>query len=245
MRNLTPFSLLLLLAFLAGCHKESASVANNNIVPNDFLSDKKYDQLVVEIQYVTGNAPTSGTLANLQQFLQQRLNKSSGITLTQNAIPSPGKSVYSADDVQNIENAHRTQSTNNKTLTAYFFFADGDYASNSGNSKVLGFAYGSSSMAIFEKTIQGLSGGLGQPSVTVLESAVLLHEFGHILGLVNNGTPMQAAHQDVANGKHCDDQNCLMYYSVETSDVVANIAGGNIPALNASCINDLVGNGGK
>jgi hypothetical protein len=245
MRNFTTYSFLMLLALATGCQKETPSVATSNIIPNDFLSDKKYDQLVVEIQYVSGNAPTSATLANLQTFLQQRLNKSSGITLTQNAIPAPGKSVYSVDDVQNIENANRTQSATNKTLTAYFFFADGDYASNSGSSKVLGFAYGSSSMAIFEKTIKGLSGGLGQPSVTVLESAVLLHEFGHILGLVNNGTPMQAAHQDVANGKHCDDQNCLMYYSVETSDVVANIAGGNIPALTTSCINDLVGNGGK
>src|SRR5260221_11647768 len=203
MRNFTTYLLLMLLTFATGCHKESASVPNNNIVPNDFLSEKKYDQLVVEIQYVTGNAPTSATLTNLQRFLQQRLNKSSGITLTQNAIPSPGKSVYSADDVKNIENAHRTQSTNNKTLTAYFFFADGDYASNSGNSKVLGFAYGTSSLAIFDKTIEGLSGVRCHPSVTVLESAVLLHEFGHILWLVNNGTPIQTSHQDLGNGEHC------------------------------------------
>jgi hypothetical protein len=233
------------LAAATGCHTESASIPNSNIVPNDFLSSKKYDQLVVEIQYVAGNAPSSGTLANLQTFLQQRLNKPSGITLTQNAIPSPGKAVYSVDDVQNIEKANRTQLTSNKTLTAYFFFADGDYAANSGNSKVLGFAYGSSSMAIFEKTIKGLSGGLGQPTVTVLESSVLLHEFGHTLGLVNNGTPMQAAHQDVPNGKHCDDQNCLMHYTVETSDVVGNIVGGNIPTLNTGCLNDLKSNGGK
>jgi len=245
MRNLTPFSLLLLLAFVAGCHKESASVANNNIVPNDFLSGKKYDKLVVEIQYVSGNAPTSATLDNLQTFLQQRLNKSSGISITQNAISSPGKSAYSVDDIQNIEKASRTQTTNGKSLTAYFLFVDGDYASNSGNSKVLGFAYGSTSVTILEKTIRGLSGGIGQPTVTVLETSVLLHEFGHILGLVSNGTPITSDHQDVAHGKHCNDQNCLMYYTVETSDVVANIVGGSIPALNTSCLNDLKTNGGK
>ena len=245
MRNFLTSSVLMLLMVATGCHKESASVPNNNIVPNDFLSDKKYDKLVVEIQYVSGNAPTSATLDNLQTFLQQRLNKSSGISITQNAISSPGKSAYSVDDIQNIEKASRTQTTNNKTLTAYFLFVDGDYTSNSGNSKVLGFAYGSSSMTIFEKTIKDFSGGIGQPTVTVLESSVLLHEFGHILGLVNNGTTMQAAHQDVPHGKHCDDQSCLMYYNVETSDVVGNIIGGNIPALNTSCLNDLKGNGGK
>ena len=245
MRNFLTCSFLTILLAATGCHKESVSVSNNNIVPNDFLSDKKYDKLVVEIQYVSGNAPAAATLDNLQTFLQQRLNKSSGISITQNAIPSPGKTAYSLDDVQNIEKASRTQTTNDKTLTAYFLFVDGDYASNSGNSKVLGFAYGSSSMTIFEKTIKGLSGGIGQPTVTVLESTVLLHEFGHILGLVNNGTPMQAAHQDVPHGKHCDDQNCLMYYTVETSDVVANLVGAGIPALNTSCLNDLKSNGGK
>src|SRR5260221_11337702 len=244
MRNFTTHFLILLLA-AAGCHKESVSVPNNNIVPNDFLSDKKYDKLVVEIQYVTGNAPTSATLNNLQTFLQQRLNKSAGITITQNAIASPGKWSYSLADVQAIEKANRTQSTNNKTLTAYFFFADGDYASNSGSSIVLGFAYGSSSMVIFEKTIQGLSSAIGQPTVTSLETTVVLHEFGHTLGLVNNGTAMQAAHQDTPHGKHCDDQNCLMYYVVETIDIAGNIMGGNIPVLNLNCINDLKGNGGK
>ena len=227
-----------------GCHKETVSLPNN-ILPNDFLSDKNYNKLIVEIQYVSGNAPAAATLDNLQAFLQQRLNKSTGITIAQNSITSPGKSVYSVDDIENIEKANRSQTTSSKTLTAYFFFADGDYASNSGNSKVLGFAYGSSSMVIFEKTIKGLSGGVGQPTVTALETTVVLHEFGHILGLVNNGTPMQAAHQDVPNGKHCDDQNCLMYYTVETSDIVSNIIGGSIPALNTSCINDLKANGGK
>ena len=240
---LTHFSLALLLVAI-GCHKEPDSVPHN-VVPNDFLSDKKYDKLIVEIQYVSGFEPSSTTLDNLKTFLQQRLNKSAGITFTQNTIPSPGKSVYSAEDVQNIEKANRTQTTNNKTLTAYFFFADGDYTGNNGSSKILGFAYGSSSMAIFEKTIKDFSGGVGKPSGSVLETTVVLHEFGHILGLVNNGTPMQATHQDVPNGKHCDDQNCLMYYIVETSDIVASVLGGTIPVLDAACLNDLKANGGK
>ena len=245
MRKFLTYSLLALLLLPIGCHKETTSVLNGNITPNDFLSEKNYDKLTVEIQYVTGNAPTAGTVSNLQNFLQQRLNKSIGITITQNEIASPGKSLFSVEDVQQIEKANRTQNTNNKALTAYLFFADGDYSANVGSSKVLGFAYGSSSMAIFEKTIRGYAGGIGQPTVTVLESTVLLHEFGHIMGLVNNGTPMQTAHQDAANGKHCNDQNCLMYYTVETSDVVSNLTGGNIPVLNTACINDLKANGGK
>ena len=127
----------------------------------------------------------------------------------------------------------------------YFFFADADYAGNSGDAKVLGVAYGSSSMAIFEKIVQDYSGGLTQPAVTTLESTVIHHEFAHILGLVNNGTAMQAAHQDEAHGRHCNNKGCLMYYAAETTDIVGLLTGGNVPQLDASCIADLQANGGR
>lgn len=224
------------------CRKGDA--IDKKITPGDFLSDKRYEKLIVEIQYVNGYNPTSAAVANLKNFLLQHLNKKEGITIVENGIPSPGKSVYSIEDVKEIEKENRTQHTKRKTLTAYFFFADADYAGNSG-SKVLGIAYGPVSMVIFEKTIQDLSGGLTQPPVQVLESSVIHHEFGHILGLVNNGTTMQTEHQDEPHGQHCDDKNCLMYYAVETSDITANILGGNIPVLDTYCMNDLKANGGK
>jgi hypothetical protein len=242
MRNFIKYSFLILIVAMA-CRKDE--VVNDRVTPDNFLSDKKYEKLIVEIQYVSGYAPTAETVENLRTFLQQRLNKSGGITIVQNEIASPGKLSYSIDDIKNIEYANRSQNTNKKTLTAYFFFADGHYAGNSGSSKVLGIAYGGSSMVIFEETIKEYSGGVTQPAVSTLETTVVNHEFGHILGLVNNGTSMHVAHQDSANGRHCDNQNCLMYYTAETSDIVANLLGSGIPGLDANCINDLRVNGGK
>ncbi len=239
------FIFFLLIAAGIGCKKDKSVSIDKKINPNDFLSANNYDQLVVEIQYVTGFEPTAGTVANLKAFLEQRLNKPAGITFVMNAVASSGKTTFSADDIRSIEGAHRTQQTSGKTLTAYFYFADGDYASNSGSSKVLGVAYGNTSMVIFEKTIREFSGGIGKPSATVLESTVIEHEFGHILGLVNNGTGMQSAHQDEPNGKHCSDKDCLMYYAVETSSFIGNLMGGVIPSLNSQCIDDLRANGGK
>lgn len=234
----------MLLVATMGCQKDE-SILNNKSTPNNFLSNDKYEKLIVEIQYVNGYKPTTQTINNLQTFLEQRLNKSGGITIVQTSIASPGFSSYSLDDIINIENAHRTQNTSKKTLTAYVFFADADYTGNNGSSKVLGIAYGGSSMVIFEKTIKDYSGGITQPPVSTLETTVTHHEFGHILGLVNNGTSMQSEHQDEPHGSHCDDPNCLMYYTAETNEIIANIIGGNIPALDARCINDLKANGGK
>lgn len=218
---------------------------DSTVVPNSFLSEKTFDKLSIEIQSMSGFEPTAETVTNLKTFLQQRLNKSGGITISMSTAPTQGLTSYSISDIKSIENAHRIAKTSGKTLTAYILFLDGDYSANEGNAKVLGVAYGNSSMAIFEKTIRDYSGGVTQPPVKTLESTVILHEIGHILGLVNNGTPMQTTHQDATHGRHCTDQNCLMYYAAETSDIIANIAGGTVPSLDANCLNDLRSNGGK
>lgn len=245
MKNSLLYLTFTTLVLIVSCKKDSTTSVNDGVNPNSFLSAAKYDKLIVEIQYVTGFAPTASTVNNLKSFLEQRLNKPTGINIVQNAISSPRKSSYSVTDIRDIESKNRTQNTSGKTLTAYFFFADADYSSNSGNSKVLGIAYGGSSMALFEKTIKEFSGGLGEPSQTDLETAVIEHEFGHILGLVNNGTGMQTEHQDETHGKHCINDKCLMYYTAETSDIIGSIIGGSIPQLDANCIADLKANGGK
>lgn len=256
MRNISTYLFVVLLVILLGCKEEEAvlpedndnvesPVSPRNIVPKDFLSDSYFKSLVVEIQYVKGYAPTAASVSNLKKLLLERLHKPEGIEIVQKELTAPAKAAYSLEDIRAIEKKERTQYTSDQTLTAYFFFADGDYASNNGSSKVLGIAYGSSSMVIFEKTIQDFSGGIGQPSGATLETTVINHELAHILGLVNNGTPMEEEHQDEAHGRHCDNESCLMYYATETTDIVGNIIGGNIPQLDAACLADLRANGGK
>lgn len=241
------FAVIMLLAIAAGCKKEETDpqVIENNIEARNFLEAKDYKKLTVELQYITGHAPTAQSVENLRAFLSDRLNKPEGITIVQTAISSPRKSSYTINDIMEIESASRTHRTQGDHLTAYFLFLDGDYAGNPGNSKVLGVAYGGTSMAIFEKTVKEYSGGIAEPPVTTLESTVILHEFGHILGLVNNGTPMATAHQDEPHGKHCSNEDCLMYYTAETTDIIGNLLGGNVPTLDSRCIEDLRANGGK
>ena len=72
----------------------------------------------------------------------------------------------------------------------------------------------------------------------------MLHEIGHILGLVNNGAAMVTAHEDGDNRAHCTNTNCLMYYTIETTGLM-NMLNNNIPQLDANCINDLRASGGK
>ncbi|HEY0356753.1 MAG TPA: hypothetical protein VGC29_11140, partial [Flavisolibacter sp.] len=71
------------------------------------------------------------------------------------------------------------------------------------------------------------------------------HEVGHLLGLVDIGSPMQTPHKDADHGSHCNNNSCLMYYASETTDILGLLLTGNIPGLDANCIADLRANGGK
>ena len=247
MRKFTRYGAIIALLIIASCSDKDPVTTNNvnNIIPNNFLSSANYDKLVVEVQFVNGFQPSSTAVANITSFLQDRLNKTGGITVVQNGIASPGKSVYSTADVTAIESANRTQKSNGKTLTAYVLFVDGDYSDNGTDTKVLGITYNSTSIAIFEKTIKEFSGGLNKPSTSTLETTLAQHEFGHVLGLVDRGTPMKSQHLDATNAKHCSDKNCLMYYLVENSGSIAGIMGGSMTGLTGSCLDDLRANGGK
>ena len=238
------------LAF-AGCKKTDTitnlpSINSENNKPvgasaNDLLSAATYNSVKIEIQYMPGFQPDAAAINNLTSFLNSLMNKPGGISIVQTAIAAGGKTVYSLNDIATIEKNNRTAYTSGSQLGVYFLFTDGSYD----DANVLGLAFRNTSMSLLGKTIHDNSGGIGQASRTKLESTVLEHEFGHILGLVNIGSPMQTNHIDGAHGNHCNNSNCLMYYASETTDILGFLITGSIPVLDANCKADLTANGGK
>lgn len=214
---------------------------------HDFLSAAKYTALTVQVQPVQGREPDSETIHNLQGFLEARLNKPGGIDIVVSTpLPPTQPSVYSLAAIRQIETATRKVYSGGETATAYILFIDGDSDQSNGSTRILGHAYGPSSMVIYQNAIFELSGGIGQPNRAVLETTVASHEIGHILGLVDNGsTPVDPGHHDQPNGAHCANEGCLMYYAADLGDVVANLLGGSIPAFDTDCVNDLRANGGR
>lgn len=228
----------------------SSCKKNDDISPNyskqgvgasahDILSSDKFQSIVVEIQYMPGYAAEANSLSNMISFLNGVCNKPGGITSTVTQVNSAGDDTLSLAEVRGAETARRTMFTHDNTLVIYILISDGYYSEND----VLGIAHLNTSVCLFGKTIDKYSGNFGQVSKLVMESTVLEHEMGHLLGLVDLYTPMVTPHEDPAHEKHCNNQNCLMYYAAESSGLVT--MGGNIPALDANCKNDLKANGGK
>ncbi len=210
--------LIILFLFLAACDSgtvtdtdENEFSFNHEINPGqsatEFLTDDDFDQLIVQVQYMQGYEPTQEGLSNLEVFLNERLNKTSITIMTPEEIPASGQSSYTADEVRDLERDHRSQFSSENRIAAYFIILDGEFE----NADVLGIAHFNTSMALFGPKFDEVSSGIGSPSKEDVETIVLRHEFGHILGLVNNGIDMQENHQDTENGRHCVNDECLMY----------------------------------
>lgn len=210
---------------------------------NQLLSADIFDRLIIEIQYAPGFRPPQSSVDYLRDFISELVNKPGGIEVSLTEISTPGQDTYTLSELRTIEDNNRQNYNEGTTLTTYFFFADGNYESSD---NVLGIAHKNTSMVVFQKRIEELTGGLTQAPTELVTSTVLAHEFGHILGLVNVGTPMQTDHQDEDNGKHCDVESCLMYYTVNTAASLQNLIGqSNPPELDVLCRRDLTANGGK
>lgn len=217
---------------------------NNKVVggsAKDLLATNIYTSIKIEIQYMPGYAPDATSLNNLISFLNNLSNKSGSITVVQTPIAASGKTVLSINDIASIEKNNRTAYTTGSQLGLNFLYVDAAYT----ETNVLGLAYRNTSVCIIGKTIHDNSGGVGQVSRTKLETNVLEHEVGHLLGLVDLGSAMQTNHKDATHGNHCTNTNCLMYYTSETTDALGFLLTGSTPVLDADCHSDLHANGGK
>lgn len=246
-------TLVALVFFAVSCSKTTNPYSDNPADPdfaynrsvgassNDILSAAKYNSILVELQYMPGFAPDGGALDHLRNTLGEIVNKPGGISIVTKEVPAAANTALSIDQVLEVERKNRTVFSSGTQLGIYLLYTNGTFT----DGNVLGTAYRNSSMVLFGKKIKDNSGGIGQASRTKLEATVMEHEFGHIMGLVDLGSAMQTDHKDNAHGNHCNNQNCLMNYAAETTDLFGFLITGNIPAFDVNCRADLKANGGK
>ncbi|MEO8240222.1 MAG: membrane metalloprotease [Flavobacterium sp.] len=255
MKKIIPALSLILVLMLSCSRQDDEAALNGSLTSNkkvtgssshDLLADDTFKSMVIEVVYVDGYEPSTAAINNFVSFLNERVNKSKGISVVKRAIASPGKAAFTNQEIIAIEDANRTKYNTSDQIAVWAFFADGESAENTSSAKVLGTAYRNTSFVIYEKTVQGLSSTPFQPARSLLETTVITHEFGHILGLTNLGAKLQSNHEDTEHSKHCNVESCLMYWSAESDSGIANmVSGGTAPKLDAQCLADLKANGGK
>ena len=100
------------------------------------------------------------------------------------------------------------------------------------------------SMVIFDAVIQNMNGSRSE-----IQTATLHHEFGHLFGLVDNGTPAQSEHEDKdpEYKAHCSVEGCLMAAQLDVRNSPLSFLenGQRLLDFDEKCKLDLKANGGK
>lgn len=252
-RYKSSFLLVFLLVIMIGCSKENdrqefhrtSNIQALGTSANDLLSNEEFSSLHIEVITVPGYEPSHTALANLQEFIDARVYKPGGVELSTKTISSPGGGSYSISDIREIEKEHRMVYNSGTEIAVFIFVADGKSSAQEENAVVLGTAYQNTSIVLYEQAIRDLS-ETSMVSRSEIESTTLKHEFGHLLGLVDNGSPAQSDHEDPENSAHCSVSGCLMVAAMEFGDGTIDFLKSNQSAdLDSNCRLDLRSNGGK
>ncbi len=261
-------ALLLSLILILGCDGSegvgsgfSATPSGVTYEPMDFVTGDAHRKIYVEVDSI-------GSQANAFVFESVRnevgrlgfigaLGKPDGVQIIfDDVLPREvsGSTIHSVDDVKALVAEYRSLEPPDDAAGLYFLMIDGTYEEDTEDDYALGFSFGGSAIAIFRENVLKAAdkNGLGAnpTAVGIVTSSLIIHEFGHILGLVNNGIEMEGEHQDEEHGAHCTDEQCIMHWEAHRPKLAAKVGGSEGPdgpiliTFCPKCIADLMATAG-
>lgn len=180
-----------------------------------FLASEPYPRLLVEIDYDAGDPPSEHAVGVLRRWLRNHTDKPAGIVVeVDDAIDHEAFGTDRASLVR-VASENADGPPDDETYYVYVLYS-------TRYEKYRGIAWRAG----------GLSGELPFPVVVMLnkqlrlnswlwltrrkvEAAVLVHEMGHVAGLVG-----AADHTD--GTRHCTNPGCRMYRTVDFRSIMAN-----------------------
>lgn len=179
-------------------------------------------RLVVEVDHQAGAQPTQAAVDHLLATLRGVVDKPGGVVLAGgNEIPG-GARTWTVEALRATAREHRSQHSSPEQVVMYVLAVGGE-----SDGDAIGLTFNATEMAIFPDKVGGLASLVGGRAA--LERAVLVHEAGHLLCLLNIGYRSALDHEDPQHPHHSRDRSSVMYYAVETS-AVAQVFNGPPPA---------------
>jgi len=215
---------------LAGCFGAFPGGGNS---PRDYASNATYKSWVIEVDHSNGATPDGSVL----DFVKGRLNsivKKDSIEFRQDETLSTDSShSWGDNEVLSFAKAHAGLSTGGSQVVTHLLFLTGHSAHDDSNGKILGITFDHATIVIFSDSVAascdpGVLPLLSSCSANDYFRSVVTHEFGHALGLVDNGAPMVTPHEDADHRGHSNDKSSVMYWAVESSNGLP-VFGGSPP----------------
>ncbi len=184
----------------------------------DYLSDKPYKNLEIEVDWVMGYPPSHSAMSFLVGKIREYCEKDRVyVNWNYSSEIQPHRASYTLQDLVSLENEYRGLYKHGDTAVLYYLYLNGKFEDTGGEpvtvTETAGLEYGHSSIFIFKQQIIN-SAGYSVPAEYV-ERSVVLHEFGHAICLVGIG--YKSAQEDPEHPHHSIYKNGVMYYAINTT----------------------------
>lgn len=171
--------------------------------------------LVVEIDVQQGVRFGQDAVDHLVAVLGRVLDKPGGIRFAGGNTFASDRTAWSTDDLRAAAAANRSTATTDTEVSVHVLYVAGGHQQDGEQTSAIGIAFSASEVALFPDRWQGISGLLG--SSAAVERAVLVHEFGHLLSLVNIGYRSDIDHEDPDHPGHSSNQQSVMFHAIEST----------------------------
>ncbi|MGH2759585.1 MAG: hypothetical protein ACRDKJ_08475 [Actinomycetota bacterium] len=178
-------------------------------------------KLVVEIDALEGYTPSPSAVGLLRSRLASVVDKPGGIEILPVETFTGGRESWNEEQLIAVQRQHRDRWSDRNAIVLYVLYVDGSFTDDATS---LGVSFNASMYAMFAEQIRSAA---ATPLVSgeAIERAVLVHEMGHILALVNLGYDSPRDHEDPRHEGHSNNPDSVMYWAVDNVGV-ANLVGG-------------------
>lgn len=219
---------LVSIVVIAACTTEGTRASASEALtaaPTASLFATTTKRVVIEVDYMPGAEPfVEPTAAVEDPWSVFRANANALFEGRKRlVVPSRRRDMERLDDVAGaafdeadivaIAEKHWTEKSDGETTSFYFVFLNGYFKDENGDvlEQIPGVSVrGRGIVGIFKPAI---TSDWNDPDTPIyMEQATLVHELGHVVGLVDRGVPSTTPHRAEAQGAHCDNPACIMYW---------------------------------
>jgi len=171
----------------------------------DYLGHKP---ITIEVAYVTNNSPSFYAIYLLTKRIET-YSETPKVDVIIHEIPRLYDN-YTTRELIILEQSYRQTFTDENSTSLFILYVNGQFE---GQDTASGLTYSLSSFAVFKEFFTDFMADNVIPvKADSYEASVLIHEFGHIFGLINIGYTSPLDHQ--SHGNHCNNPRCVMFYTV-------------------------------
>jgi len=219
-----------------------------------YLRPDRAASFVLEVDSVAGTEPTTEVRDRFATGFADVVDKPGGVTVTlDGTIASRGTDhAWTNDELRTLADETFDLDASADAVKMHAVFVDGHYAGDDeGSGVTLGITYDHTHFFLFAQSVEEACAAasigplLREDLCNAAVLNVMVHEAGHVIGLVNRGLPMVTDHEDADHPRHDGNDECVMYWVAETGQLVdalvSRIVGGGDGTLpfDAACLADV------